>query len=831
MQPNYKVISIFDTETTNVGEGSNTRAFCILYTFNDLRNISICDYVPDVNDDFRLFRTEKEAILYIEDVINYGIEKEIVPIICGYNLMFDLQTLMEWLCNTYTLKINAQSGTNVYTIDVYNGKDNILRFWDTYNLEMRGLAAMGDICGLKKAKGDWNYKLIRSNDTLLTDKEVYYATRDVQVIPAYLCYLFKSNNFIKENDFGCKILTKTSIVRTMAQRTLGNYKVTQKSGKRISIYKLFMSICKRNLPKTYDEYAVSKACFRGGLTFTSALTANKIVENVASIDVTSMHHAFINGRRVPTFFSKVDRETLQNICFKIKNTTVNEVLANYDNPFGFAFDACIHFDNLRLKKNSCFSEWGIGILSSAKFRGNAMGEKELNENDLNREAELSMKRNGYHDTAIDPIFSLGKLFSCKMCKLFLSEIEFWNLCQVYDFDSFTVIGGYLSVKTILPPDYITLQSNKLFKMKTEAKQIDTNYIEGVPYKQKIGDTIPDNFKESLLNGTCNSDLFHSWYTSTIKGMFNGIYGTQAQDIFKPSFCIDDYSIRVDKTTVLNDSNFLYKIPKNVKVMYQYGLRIVAGSRMHLIIAMILLYSTFGDRVIVTGGDTDSLKISCKKDVTNDEILKCLKPLHNAITISIATCMKRLKLIYPKEASDLKNVGIFDIEKCGSTDRYFKHIELWNKARISVDSDLNFHVTCAGLSRPSKKYNIENALKDLSKDYGIDKVLNRCLGYNSFVDKSLSYALESYRPKATDYIDINIVDYTGKKCHVKQHECIALYNTGRYLGELTKFTNVKSFEYIKNEYNREPYNKERTLGLNNGVPYLMDSFGNNLLEDD
>ena len=71
--------------------------------------------------------------------------------ICAYNLMFDMQTLMLDLNMQYDMKATAQSSTNVYTLDLIQDGETVLRFWDTYHLEMRGLAAMGETAGLEKA--------------------------------------------------------------------------------------------------------------------------------------------------------------------------------------------------------------------------------------------------------------------------------------------------------------------------------------------------------------------------------------------------------------------------------------------------------------------------------------------------------------------------------------------------------------------------------------------------------------------------------------------------------------------------------------------------------
>ena len=158
----------------------------------------------------------------------------------AYNATFDLQTILASLANTYKIAVNAQSSTNIYTLDLCDDEDNILlRFWDTFHLEMRGLAAMGKTCGLAKATGDWNYDLVRTPETPLTELEYFYAARDVQVIPAYLRYLLDANEWLKSSDFGHLLLTKTSIVRQMAKHTIGNKYIHLSSGKSIKMLRAF----------------------------------------------------------------------------------------------------------------------------------------------------------------------------------------------------------------------------------------------------------------------------------------------------------------------------------------------------------------------------------------------------------------------------------------------------------------------------------------------------------------------------------------------------------------------------------------------------------------
>ena len=114
----YMICAIYDTETTNIGEGINTRAICILYIFNDIRLKDLSKYQVDIDDDVKFYRTVDEALQFIDELIEFGLGTNVIPVICAYNLMFDMQTLMFALNSKYEMCANAQSGTNVYTLEL-----------------------------------------------------------------------------------------------------------------------------------------------------------------------------------------------------------------------------------------------------------------------------------------------------------------------------------------------------------------------------------------------------------------------------------------------------------------------------------------------------------------------------------------------------------------------------------------------------------------------------------------------------------------------------------------------------------------------------------------
>lgn len=825
----FKIAAILDTETTNIGEGTETRAYPILYIFNDLRNTPLESYTPDT-DDVRFYRHTSEALTYILDLIEYGRTHDYVPIIAAYNLMFDMQSLMLELAQSYAFEVNAQTATSVYTLDLLVNDAVVCRFWDTFYLEMSGLRAMGETCGLPKAVGDWDYTLVRTPETPLTEEELFYARRDVQVIPQYLQWLLRANHWLTSDMLGCRVLTKTSLVRQMARREIGGRRVMLQGGKKITLQRAFEMTCNQEFPKDYKSYALRKACFRGGLTFTSAKTASVVVDNVASLDVTSMHHAFINGRRLPVKFASAPTDILQIACERIVNTSLEDVLQNYDDPFLTGLHVAVKFVNLRLRENTCFEAWGIAICPRSKFVKTLQADTDYSNNERAKTQENSVRAHGYIDSAVNPTYAFGKLYRADECILHVNEIELWNVAQVYEFDGMHVLYGEATTKTIVPSDYVTLQSNMLFARKTDVKNLIKTYTEGVPYAEDIPESIPEAVAHDAKTGELSMKFLQSYYGSTVKGQFNGIYGTQAQDVMKADYRVTETGeLEVDKTTVCTPENFAKKRPKTPRVLYTYGMRIVAGSRMHLLIAMMLIYRHFGARVAVTGGDTDSLKISCDADVSDAELLDALKPLHNAIENAINRTMRRVRNTAPDMASTLDHIGKFEVEDCGGATRYAEHMELWNKARVSLDRNGRVHVTCAGLPRPDGVYTIEDFIADLlHAGHGFREAVQISLGYDVLVDYEICHTLQRNRPHVCDRYVGTVTDYRGATYHVDAPEAIALYPSGRWLGESDKQANGENLTYIRNTYNRNVETTPRELIMRDGKPMIVSIDGEILL---
>lgn len=820
----YRIWCAYDTETSNqTFPDDNVYAWPILYIFNDLHACDMATYeVGCEREEITFMRHEEEAIAYIERMIADAEAAGCIPIMCAYNAIFDLQTIMTSLHERYEMEVNAQSASNIYTLDLLRDGRKVLRIWDTFHLEMRGLKAMGETCGVAKLMGDWDYDLVRTPETILTDEELGYAARDVQVIPAYLRYLCDAYDWLRPDMLGVRVLTKTSLVRQMARARIGNRRIPHK---KLTLLKAFEGLCTREQPATFESYGLRLACFRGGFTFTAALTASSVVERVFSLDETSAHHAFINGRRVPVGFHELAPTVCKIWLDDIDRYNTYDVLHNYAYPFQRWFHMCVRFRNLRLREGSAFEAWGIGLLAEAKF-SKVLPLSDLANNNLRAIDAMEYLRNiGFVDSAYGATYAFGKLMRADEATVFVSELEYWCMTQVYEWDERTPVFGEGTIRSIWPPDYITLQSNMLYALKNDAKVINNSYQEGKPYPLDVPASVPPGIREGLLAGSFTNQFVSAWYGNAVKGLFNSIYGTQAQNVMKAEYMVaPDDELRVDGATRTTPANFDDKLAeqKHPMVLYPYGLRIVGGSRTQLVIAIQLIYEAFGGAAICTGGDTDSVKVACLEGIDSSMLIEALHPLHVAITDAIHLCMTRLQRNFPDLASDLTGVGCFEVEPATRTlDYYPLHMEAWNKARVSIDDAGKPHVTMAGMSRPAGEYTIVTWLSDMLKDgYDPHELLPIAFGYNVTVQNEVCHALDRTHPKFRDTLLASVTDYQGTTSQVYTHQAIALFDTNRRIGDLMKYTNQRNVDYLRDDVGRIVSTGDKILTVEYNYVYAL-----------
>lgn len=726
----FRVVGSLDTETTSTGRGSFV---CLLQlrTWKTLKGKGKTNF----------YSTPEELVAALP------MGGEPTPIIAVYNLNFDFVSLEPvFLEQGYELS-SFGPHTSPFYIDVMKDGEIVLRFWEVSRLCPQGLAVMGELAGLPKLDGEWDYSLYREPGSELTEEEKEYAIRDTEVIQAYLNYILRANNFIKESDLGTRLLTQTGLVRLFGERVVGRKEL-----------RAFRAAAAQEEPEAEGTYRLRKACFRAGLTFTGGKNAGKLFENVISIDTISMHHSFILGRLVPRGFHKAETKVVGRALETIFETPVENVLAHYEQPFGTAVHAMVKFTNLKLKPGSVFAEQGIGTLARGKFTHQVIYDWEDGASSQN--AENRNRAAGYLDQGSKLRFEFGKLVSAQEATVFLTELEAWVMAQVYSWESFEVLEGELTTRFQTPPTYVLELDQALYNNKKNMKK----YLKGEEEAE-----VPQAIKDAPRS------VQEGYYLRTSKGMFNSVFGLVAMDSHKYS---EDYQ------KINNPSSW-----------YTMGMRIAGGSRVHLVIAMVLIDSMFKGQFQILGGDTDSIKLA---GLTNDQIQEALQPLHDAITRAIAITLDQAGI----DSTQFAGIGTFESEGTAELE-----VEVFNKNRLTWTGD-QFELTAAGIPTPPNKPNLETALTSLARQYGPKKVMTEIYGPNLEVDSSLSCFLFPVRPSTR-----TVAGFAA---------ATSLIPTNRLLGDLY------SPEMASVRNNLPKTYAPRTIALEGNEVVVRDSFTQELL---
>lgn len=686
--------------------------------------------------------------------------KNFVPVVCGLGLLRMLWPVLPALRAKWRVQPLAQSARSVYVLDLCSTEGTqLLRLWDLNHLQEGGPAVLRAVAGLSPELS-----------TCATMR-------------SFLSWLLSCHPELKQTDLGFKVLTKTSLVRCFGQRTVGTLRSPAAHKAESSVYSSFTALCRQEAPRSWEQYAIRKACFRGGLAFTAASEALKLQHRVASFDVTSMHHSFISGRLVPVRFEEASPKLLEAAAKRVLSVSRESVLAHYEQPFPVAFHARFRFTGLRPKKGTVFERQGIALLAKGKLAKStafAWGQE------ANSEAISRVQEAGLGDSAKGAAYAFGKLVSAREATLALSELELWAMSRAYSWESMEALEGELTSRWVLPPDYVILLDSTLYGAKAELKQLLKAKRNGKQYAAK-SEFIPRAIVESG-----DVPFIESYYQSSIKVLFNSLYGTQAQDPYKPSYGSD---LKLTKSL----PSFGPAERSRAKNLYTYGLRIAGGSRLHLVLAMELVEQALGSSVAITGGDTDSLKIALHKQ-SPSTVLAALQPLLAATQSAIAKACSKAAAYWPGKAGVLPGVGGFELE--GEPAKW--HMEYWTKTRVSVHDDLE--LTCAGLAQPLHGLGVAQALDRLSAKYGYERVLRDGMGYGLIVDSSLSWQQgEQWGPEGT---------------------CVVEYPMERELGGYERQSNIESLKAVGAEAPRE-----RRLSLVGERVLLTDEISGEVLMED
>ena len=804
----YRIIGAYDSETTNINDFKNggVYAYPVLHQLGlidtDLQNIT-SENVEE-HTHIKLFRHSLDLYSELDSIASS--EFDYVPVICCHNLSFDMYGLSAYL-DSRNVRVLAKSCRKPITFAILDDKDQArLVLWDTLVFSQQSLSRMGVDCGYAKAVGEWNYDLIRTPETPLTDEEIDYACKDVYALIAWLAWWLKRNPDIGSEKLALNVVTKTGVVRERRKVRFSRLKGMHLK-RTCGEYWYYLN--KEQAPKDDDELFTMFAATRGGFTFCANNHASVPYDlinsgfSVYGFDATSMHPSCMVSHYYPIGFHKTSKLALQNVLHIIERTTLSHILSNWEKPFNSAIYALYEFHDLRPKEKSLYAQNGILPLASARF---GVHEWEMNED--NQDAQEFRDQSEYKDEAEDPTFLFGKLVSAKSAKIYVTELSLWEITQAYDYSSAEAISGYITGRFVRPPDMSVISVMQFYKAKSLFKKAKHEYEETSTLNEKLADEcikagIPESMIYEMKNGIAN-ERDASAQMQSVKADLNALYGIE---------CSNEYR----RETILTPCGIEYQggfgicnKPKNPKSWYQYGQRIVGWSRIaqHAFMQLVNPYV-----LDIINGDTDSIKILAQDDLLPD-ILKAIKPLHNAIVKAKDHICKRVRENYRSYYDDLSCIGHYVMEF--KADRFCAS---WNKAyaihESCKDGKRRFSFTIAGI--PTKRG--FNQLADELYENGMpfDEICNTFLGYNVTVSYDLLKLNARKFPEWGEIIYKHVTDYQGKESVVMECAALALYPMAKTINDTSNPEN--SANAIKALQNNSMVNIDDLVISERGLSWL------------
>lgn len=766
----YRIVGAYDSETTNITINGRKRAFPILHQVGILdttiEHVNAANVVEHTS--IELYRHSVDLFARLDDLASTP--APYVPVLCCHNLAFDIQALSPYLDERRdNVRVLAKSCRKPISATICDDQGNArLVIWDTLQFSMSGLARMGNECGFPKLSGAWDYDLIRTPSTPLTDAEIAYAKHDIYTLLAWLGYWVNRNPDIDPARLGLNIVTKTGVVREKRRVRFANVKG---NGCKYSAGQFWYLHNDKNAPKTDDELFTMTACTRGGFTFTASASAGIPFQlndgrKVYAFDAASMHPAQMVSHRYPVGFHNASLTSLSIAFDLIANTPLEKVLSNWSKPFNSAILARYRFVNIRPKTGTLFAENGVLPLASARFKSVSL--MELNEENQDaQEFNANLEEQGYKDNAVNPRFEFGKLVSADVCELYLTELTIWEIGRCYEWDSVTPIHGYITGRFERPTDFSVISVMRFYRAKNEFKRAmhayqARNTIDNGATLREL--KIPDYLVDEMENGKANDDDIQLTYKQ-LKADLNALFGIEATNEYRRDTILTSDGIAYDGDFGICNE------PKTHKACYQFGQRIVGWSRIAQIVVLELIRPHI-QRVI--NGDTDSIKVLANSSDL-PMISKALARYAAAIDVAKKDTCKRVRAGYPSLYDPLDGIGHYELEFASC-----EFFALWNKAYITHDEN-GSHLTLAGV--PTK--GIERQYRDTP----FHELCNDILGYNATLAPDITGLNQHAIPQWGELFSSIVADYRGNSSLVVEPASICIYPMAKTIGDTDKAENA------------------------------------------
>lgn len=556
----------------------------------------------------------------------------------------------------------------------------------------------------KKLKGDLDYTLARMPETPLEDKNLDYCRNDVLVLYDYIHGLLVQNGWkIKKIPY-----TQTGYVRQEFLEFLTNNKLYYQQRK----------IVQQLAPTDFDLFRFLENAFWGGITHANyKAVLCGVYENIPSFDMTSSYP--------------------HSMCaYKYPMTPFKEIVTNknlYVDNDNFAWVACVGFYDIESKTTN-------GIISKHKC---VKIERYIEGKDSNGKIIYEVPD------------SNGRIVHAKYIELYCTDLDYKNICDMYNFSDMEIGKMYVSKYDYLPLALV-------------------NFVLHL-YSQK-----------TALKGVKGEESLYAYF----KQLINSVYGMCVLNPFS-----DDITYTNDEWgTEKAQPEKLEKYYKNKKtvLVYQWGVWVVARSRRKLVTAMCKI----GNDCLYV--DTDSIKYT-------GDFKNIFEHLNNEIhEQNMKVCKERnidVSMFMPKDRNgNTHELGLWEHEY---TAKRFK--TLGCKRYVVEYADGSIHATVAGVdSKQIEKYLLRkggNWYDNFNNDLELP-AKPKTIFYRLTKRRTVKKALPRPRPILPTYSNKNILYYIedkeGETITVKDYKgCFStIYVSYGIYVESTTFHLSRNRDYIK-----------------------------------
>lgn len=399
--------SSFDIETSSVKFNDGTKSsFMYIWMFGIgyLENV----YYGRTWEEFKQF--SDEIVKY------YGLNTGKRIIIYVHNLGYEFQFMRKYFDWEDVFSIGERKPLKAVT------KSGI-EFRCSYMLSGFSLERTADNLqkhSVSKMVGDLDYSLIRTQHTELSQKEMLYCERDIDVVNAYI------NEQIEQYGDVNKIpLTNTGRVRNYVRHecyyTSNNHRKTNK-GKYFRYRKIMDDLTLKE-----REYKMLKRAFMGGFTHANAFHSGKLLENVTSVDFTSSYPSVMLAEKFPMSRGRLiaikSIDELEKMCVK----------------YCLLFDIKLTGVTPKINHENYISESKCHVLTN-------------------------------------PTINNGRVFSADELQMTITNVDYDIIKQCYDWETISVSNATRYHKAYLPKSIIE-SVLKLFQDKTVLKGVKGKEVE------------------------------------------------------------------------------------------------------------------------------------------------------------------------------------------------------------------------------------------------------------------------------------------------------------------------------------------------------------------